>query len=452
MVGFANRAHGLICVVGPTGSGKTTTIYSLISQIDADRRSIISIEDPVEYRIPKANQQQVNEKAGVTFESLLRSVVRQDPDVLFLGEIRDPFSAKMSMDFASTGHLTITSLHTTNATTALFRFERLGITRAVMAEALLAIVAQRLIKRLCSRCKTVDPISAEERAWMEPFTDDIPDQVAHPVGCPACGNTGYLGREAVNEIFEFDPQVLELVRTGVSVPEIREFVRRRGDYLLYDHAIDKVRQLVFAPVDVWQHVLVEESALSADGADIDHIETEEGQAELRRPDTGPSTVPSDAAAAVVPEAAAPSPAARLAVAAPMSATDESPAAAALQPLVLLVDDDPDTLTLLERTIGSSGYTVVPAHDGGTALLELGRRAFDLVISDLDLPGLDGFTLLQIMAQQGVKAPVMFLTGSDTEEDEARGFELGAVDFMHKPIRPDVLLARIHRALVSTQRA
>ena len=151
--GLATRDHGLILIVGPTGSGKTTTIYSVLGNIDCQTRSLISVEDPVEYRIPFANQQQVNEKAGITYESLLRSVMRQDPDIMYQGEVRDNYSAKMAMDFASTGHLTITSMHTANATTAIFRLERLGISRAIMADSIICVVAQRLIKKLCIHCK-----------------------------------------------------------------------------------------------------------------------------------------------------------------------------------------------------------------------------------------------------------------------------------------------------------
>ena len=436
MEDFAARSHGLICIVGPTGSGKTTTIYSLISQIDADRRSILSIEDPVEYRIPKANQQQVNEKAGVTFESLLRSVVRQDPDVMFLGEIRDPYSAKMSMDFASTGHLTITSLHTTNATTALFRFERLGVSRDVMAEAMLAVVAQRLIKRLCPECREVTPISDEERGWLKPFTSDVPEMVAHPKGCPACDGTGYAGREAVNEILEFDPQVQALVREGAPVPAIREFCRRRGDYMMYDHAIAKVRDLVFSPQDAWEKVLVEEAILSPDdaGADEGFYNVPEG--------AGAHTVAAPRAVPVVasaPPMPAPEPPSR--AQAPGPACELS-----LTPQILIVDDDPDIRDLLEMILKRAGYDVVVVSDGGDALLELGRTCFDVVVADLMMPGLTGFKMLQIMSAQGMDAPVIFLTASDTAEDEAIGFELGAADFMHKPVRAEVLLARIKRAL------
>ena len=216
MKDFSTRSHGLILVVGPTGSGKTTTIYSFLSHVDTKLRSLISVEDPVEYRIANANQQQVNEKAGVTFDALLRSTVRQDPDILYLGEIRDSFSARISVDFASTGHLTISTLHTNNATTAIFRLERLGVTREVMVEALLGIVAQRLLKRLCPHCKRVAPITDKEIEILRPYTTEMPAQVAHPVGCPKC-REGYFGREAVYEIIAFDQEVLDRVRSGMPI-------------------------------------------------------------------------------------------------------------------------------------------------------------------------------------------------------------------------------------------
>lgn len=183
MQDFATQTQGLVLVVGPTGSGKTTTVYSLLAHIDCRTRNLVSAEDPVEYRIPFANQQQVNERAGITFDALLRSIMRQDPDILFLGEIRDTYSAKMAMDFASTGHLTISTLHTANATTAVLRLERLGISRDVVADSLLGVVAQRLLKKLCDHCKKIVPLSPAEAAMLAPFSRQLPRQVAHPVGC-----------------------------------------------------------------------------------------------------------------------------------------------------------------------------------------------------------------------------------------------------------------------------
>ncbi|MBC8199749.1 MAG: Flp pilus assembly complex ATPase component TadA [Desulfobacterales bacterium] len=179
LVACTNRNAGLILIVGGTGSGKTTTVYSLLSKIDIEIRSLMSVENPVEYRIPLANQHQVNEKAGITFDALLKASVRQDPDILYIGEIRDNYSAKMAVNFASTGHLTITTLHTSNATTAIFRMERVGVDRGIMADTILVVVAQALLKKLCRDCKKVVPISQEEVEMLSLFTDDIPSMVAH---------------------------------------------------------------------------------------------------------------------------------------------------------------------------------------------------------------------------------------------------------------------------------
>jgi type II secretory ATPase GspE/PulE/Tfp pilus assembly ATPase PilB-like protein len=258
MMDVIDRTHGLILVVGPTGSGKTTTVYSLLSHVDCKVRNLVTIEDPVEYRMPFANQQQVNEKAGITFETLLKSVVRLDPDVIFLGEIRDQYSAKMAMDFASTGHLTLTTLHTTNTTTAVFRLERLGIDRGVMADAVLCVVAQKLVKKLCPHCKKIEKISTQEKSMLLGFSDEIPERVAHPIGCAKCYGTGYLGREGLYEILKFNPMVADMVRSGKPIAEIRNFFRDHGIYLISNHAIEKVKNLTSSPRDTYRNILAEE--------------------------------------------------------------------------------------------------------------------------------------------------------------------------------------------------
>jgi type II secretory ATPase GspE/PulE/Tfp pilus assembly ATPase PilB-like protein/DNA-binding response OmpR family regulator len=431
---LSRRSQGLIVIVGATGSGKTTTIYSLVSQIDGRQRSILSIEDPVEYRIPHANQQQVNDKAGVSFESLLKSVVRQDPDVLFLGEIRDPYSAKMAVDFSSTGHLTITSMHTINATTAIFRLERLGVTREDMAEAVLAIVAQRLVKKLCPACRTVRPITAEERTRLAPFTDDIQETVAEPAGCAACGQTGYRGREAVVEVFVFDPIVQAMLREGRPISAIRDSFRERGYQLLADRALEKVRDHTFTLADVYDRVLAEELLSRAEApaeAGGRPAAKEAHTAPSARSKKDPSAKPAGGARSAKSKTAG-VPAAR-------------PASVVAKRL-LVVDDDPDSLALVTRALESGGYDVTVASDGASALVELGGSRFDLVVADIAMPMLDGFALVTVMADKGIDVPVIFLTGSDTPEDEARGLTLGAVDYIRKPARQDVLLARVGRVL------
>jgi type II secretory ATPase GspE/PulE/Tfp pilus assembly ATPase PilB-like protein/DNA-binding response OmpR family regulator len=399
MAEFANRTHGVIMIVGPTGSGKTTTIYSFLSHIDCQTRSLISVEDPVEYSIPFANQQQANEKAGITFESLLKSAVRQDPDILFLGEVRDPYSAKMSIDFASTGHLTITTLHTSNATTAIFRLERLGIDRGTMADTLVGVVAQRLLKRLCPHCKQIVQISPEERAMFASFTDEIPAQVAHPVGCPKCNNTGYLGREGVYEIIKFDHQISEMARSGAPIAEIRNAVRDRGDFLISTHAVEKAKRLIFAPKDVYEQVLVEELAF-----------------EEKRPHKSTQQIP-------VPEKE--------------KGTKIS---------ILVVEDDHDSRQLIARFLENNGYTVTPAEDGVSALMQLGKQRFELIISDVNMPNLNGFKLLEMKDQKGIETPVIFLTSRSDSEDMERGMGLGAADYITKPTKKEILLSKVKAVL------
>jgi len=399
MVSAANRSNGMILIVGSTGSGKTTTIYSLLHAIDHKKRSIMSVEDPVEYRIPFLNQQQVNEKAGVTFDSLLKAAVRQDPDVLFMGEVRDGFSAKMAVDFASTGHLTITTLHTSNATTALFRLHRLGIDRGTMADTIIVIVAQKLLKKLCPHCKQTVPISPQERDMLAAFTDDIPSIVARSVGCPECRSTGYLGREGVYEILEFDPQIAEMVRSNAPIAEIRSFAKRRGDLLIDTHAITKVKELVFTPRDIFEKVLAEETPLRE-------------RQKPRKPE-------------------------------PATADAGPPASAAS---VLLVEDDADTRMLITRFLETDGYTVTACTDGIDALLFLGKQSFDLILSDINMPNLDGFKLLEMINQKGVSVPVIFLTSRAGHEDETRGLELGAVDYIKKPVQKDLLRLRVKKTI------
>jgi len=396
---LTNRTQGLILVVGPTGSGKTTTIYSILNEIDYINRSIVSVEDPVEYRIPFINQEQVTETGKVTFDALLKSVVRQDPDVLFLGEIRDNYSATTAMNFASTGHLSITSLHTTNATTAIFRLERLGIDRGTMAESFIGIAAQRLLKKLCTRCKEIVPISEEERKMLSPFTTEIPLKVAHPVGCPKCNNTGYYEREGIYEVMNFDADISEKVRSNIPASEIRSFAHERGDYLISHHALEKINSFIFSPKDVYEKVLVEEVGIHKLISKTIAAHTQpdvEKREEKRR--------------------------------------------------ILIVEDDTVTRTLLARLLEKSGYDITLAKDGIDALLRMGKGEYDLILSDVNMPNLNGFKLLEMKNQKGIETPVIFLTSMMGPEDEQKGFELGAMDYIKKPIQKDILLLRVKNVI------
>lgn len=412
--GLAACPGGCIVVVGPTGCGKTTTIFNFLHMVDYELRSVLSVEDPVEYQIPFANQQQVNEKAGVTFEALLKTAVRQDPDVLFIGEIRDQHSAKIAMDFASTGHLTVTSLHTSNATTAIARLERVGISRDAMSESIIGVIAQRLVKRLCEHCREVVPISEEEIRMLSAFSDQIPTQVAHPCGCPACNNTGYYGCEGVFEILEFDGAISEMIRSGMAISEIRYYARNRGDYLISNHVIEKVRDLICAPEDAYEKVLVEEIKLKG-------LQPGNAPTDVPVPSTGQVSAGTNNRAGSI-------------------STDKDGAS------ILIVEDDEDTQKLIARILQDEGYSVGVASDGIDAMMILSKDPYDLVISDIEMPNMDGFQLVQVMQQKGIELPLLFLTCREDLEDEERGLAFGAVDYVRKPIKKEVLLLRIKSAL------
>jgi type II secretory ATPase GspE/PulE/Tfp pilus assembly ATPase PilB-like protein len=214
--------QGMILVTGPTGSGKSTTLYAALRAI-ADRPiNIVTVEDPVEHQLPRANQVQVNEKAGLTFASALRSILRQDPDVILVGEIRDAETASIAMQAAQTGHLVLSTLHTNDAVGAVTRLVDLGVPRFLIGSSLLAVVAQRLVRTLCPRCKVLRAPTALERTGLP----QLPAQVwaAHPGGCHECAGTGYKGRQATFEMLDVVPELGVLIRNGADESLLRSGV------------------------------------------------------------------------------------------------------------------------------------------------------------------------------------------------------------------------------------
>jgi type II secretory ATPase GspE/PulE/Tfp pilus assembly ATPase PilB-like protein/8-oxo-dGTP pyrophosphatase MutT (NUDIX family) len=226
--------EGLVLVTGPTGSGKTTTLYAALRQIQQRGLNIITVEDPVEYRIPGIVQVQINEKAGLSFASALRSILRQDPDVVLIGEIRDRETAAIAIQASLTGHLVFATLHTNDACSSITRLTDLGVDPARLAAALKGVVAQRLIRRLCSSCRIVandgPPIQLRESV-----TRDL--MVYTPVGCDACAMTGYHGRLAVTEIVAMDQELERGIVAGASVDVLASIAHRSGCRSLWESAL-----------------------------------------------------------------------------------------------------------------------------------------------------------------------------------------------------------------------
>lgn len=200
------RPHGMILVTGPTGSGKTTTLYAALQTLNVPEKKIITVEDPVEYKLPRINQVQVNSDIGLSFAAVLRSALRQDPDIVLIGEMRDEETAEIALRAAMTGHLVLSTLHTNDAISTVNRLMDIGIKSYLLASALHAILAQRLVRRVCESCAQVDELTDQQKGWLSSFVNEKQFNVSFKqgIGCAHCNYTGYQGRIGVYELLEFD--------------------------------------------------------------------------------------------------------------------------------------------------------------------------------------------------------------------------------------------------------
>ena len=223
--------HGIIYLTGPTGSGKTTTLYLILEELAKRNVNISTIEDPVEKNLPRVNQMQVNPLAGLTFETGLRALLRQDPDIIMVGETRDSETAAISVRAALTGHLVFSTLHTNDAASSAIRLKDMGLEPYLIANSMVGVVAQRLMRKVCTDCSKLEEITPEEERLLGislSYTEK-PRMIRKACGCPACNHTGYRGRVAVHEILMIDREVRRLITEGAPVEEIKEYaVRNQG--------------------------------------------------------------------------------------------------------------------------------------------------------------------------------------------------------------------------------
>jgi len=233
------RPHGMIVVTGPTGSGKTTTLYSILTEINVTERNIVTLEDPVEYSLVGINQVQINTKAGLNFPAGLRAILRQDPDIIMVGEMRDTETTELGVRAALTGHLFFSTLHTNSASGTIARMVNMGVENYLLSSSLIGVISQRLIRRLCPDCK--EPYYLDEpaarRLGMEGYADR---EFYRPVGCNMCRQSGYSGRMALHEVLVLGPQMRAAINTHVnSEDELENIARQEGMITMREDGINK---------------------------------------------------------------------------------------------------------------------------------------------------------------------------------------------------------------------
>jgi type IV pilus assembly protein PilB len=440
--------EGIVLVTGPTGSGKTTTLYSALDRIRSTGINVVTVEDPVEYQMAGVNQIQVNEKQGFTFAGALRSVLRQDPNVILLGEIRDEETAKTAWQAGLSGHFVLSTLHTNDAISSLARLSDLGVEPYKIASALKGVVAQRLLRRLCPKCATPARADALPPQARPPADFDRPVRVLQAAqGCAACAFTGYRGRVAIEEVLTVDNVVADLIARGTFGEPLLAAARQAGMRPLFEAGLRRVWVGETTYEEVFR-VIGETTSRPAGDA--------EEEATALAASAAPAPQPPAAAAAAAPLATAPpfvprapAPTVLPAPAAWSAVLPQAPAAApVVVPLVLVADDDPAMRALMRAILTSQGLQVAEAADGILALDEAQRLRPSLILLDMDMPKLDGMAVLETLRKRLTtrSLPVIVVTARDDPAIESRCIELGADDYITKPIQPASLVARTRAVL------
>jgi type II secretory ATPase GspE/PulE/Tfp pilus assembly ATPase PilB-like protein/CheY-like chemotaxis protein len=384
-----NHRDGIVVVTGPTGSGKTTTLYAALTEIATGDINVMTVEDPVEYELGGVTQMQVEPRRNVTFASALRSILRQDPDVIFVGEIRDVETAAVAAQAAATGHLVLATLHTNDAMSAVSRLADLGLERSAIAAVLRGSLAQRLIRRVCPDCvqPITLPLTAAEQRMAAKFSVQ---PTTRATGCPKCGSSGYRGRLPLVEVGVVTASIGEQIATGATAAQLQRAAIAQGMRSLRDVGIERVR--------LGETTLEEVERVLGEAAD----------------DAG-------------------------------TAAGASPPS----PTILLADDDAMLRYLTTSILEAGGYRVVQAKDGAEALEAIATgQDISLLVTDLQMPGMGGEELVQRLRGRINTSllPIIVLTGSDEYEMEARLMEAGADDYIRKPIDHPRFLARVKATL------
>jgi type II secretory ATPase GspE/PulE/Tfp pilus assembly ATPase PilB-like protein/ActR/RegA family two-component response regulator len=416
--------EGMVLVTGPTGSGKTTTLYAALNQLRTGKVNIVTVEDPVEYDIGGISQIQVNDSQDLTFARALRSVLRQDPDIVLVGEIRDGETAAIAVQAGFSGHFVLSTLHTNDAPSAVVRLRDMGVEAFKIAAVLKGVVAQRLVRRLCDDCARPVPVEALPPEARPGSDWAAPVRVREAVGCRACNGIGYRGRGAIMEIMPVDEAVARLIDEGELAETIAQAARKIGFRTLWESGLERVWRGTTS-LDELVRVLGER--VHEDAGAVPGVER-----------AAPGT-PGSAPAAARPRQT------------PASGGPATGAGQRPQPRILVADDDPQMRRLIRSVLIREGLAVEEAADGLDTLERIEQGGIDLLVLDFEMPRLDGLGVLEeLRAQMRTAAlPVIMLTchAGDTEE---KALDLGAQDYLNKPVQTRSLVARVKAVLKRVQ--
>ena len=444
------QTQGLVLITGPTGSGKTNTLYAAIQQVSTPDRNIVTLEDPVEVQVAGITQVQVNERQGMTFARGLRSVLRQDPDVVLVGEVRDQETAELALQASLTGHLVLTTLHTNDAVSAITRLVDMGVEPFLVASSLTLVVAQRLVRRPCAACAAPYVPSSRTLTLLGLSEDDL--EGATPVrgrGCAECGGTGYRGRVGVYEVLPVTASMRRVLLSTPTEAAIAAAARENGMSTLRASALAAAHR----GQTTYEEVLRTTHVDTSDGPCCPTCARALAEDMLVCPWDG-SPVARDLCAGCgkqldadwrtcpwcrTPVAGAPAPAA--------------PAEPDALPRLLVVDDDPSVAAFVQVALTGSAEVLV-APDAETGLAMVGQQHFDGVLLDNGLPDLSGVEFLRLLRADPstLTLPVVLFTGSSSPEVEEESRRAGADDFLAKPVEPVLLEERVLAVLSRRTRA
>lgn len=393
-----HRPQGLVLVTGPTGSGKSSTLYAFLNRLNTTEVNIVTVEDPVEFDVAGINQVQINVQSGMSFAAGLRSILRQDPDIVMVGEIRDQETAEIAFQAAQTGHMVFSTLHTNDAPSAITRLQDLGIENFHIANSLVAVIAQRLVRTIHEDCKVPAKLTQMlSKSLADILQKQEPDAFWEGSGCEGCQGWGTLGRTGLFEVLQITTALSHAISAKSSLDEIVATAAGEGYGTMFEDGIQKALDGRIPVTEVFR-------ATSPPGMD-----------QLAAKD------------APAPQEAEP-----------------SPGSEAYR--ILLAEDEETTAWMIQKILTTNGYRVSVVSNGKQALEALEEEVPDLLITDYLMPELDGIELIRSLrsSDRFARIPVLMLTARDEVETEVEAIGAGADEYLTKPVKSGRLLARVGR--------